>query len=48
MEQRVSIKFSVILKKTDIETFEMLKSACGEECLSRTSGFELHKRHIED
>jgi hypothetical protein len=36
MEQRPVIKFCVKLKKTAIETFEMLKSAYGEECLSRT------------
>jgi hypothetical protein len=28
------------------ETFEMLKSAYGEECLSRISVFEWHKRYI--
>jgi hypothetical protein len=39
MEQRAAIKFSVKLKKTAIETFEMLKSVYGEECLSRTSVF---------
>jgi hypothetical protein len=35
MEQRVAIKFCVKLNKTAIETFEILKSAYGEECLSR-------------
>jgi hypothetical protein len=40
MEQRTVIKVSVHLKKKDAETFEMLKSAYGEECLSRTSVFE--------
>jgi hypothetical protein len=38
MEQREAIKFCVKLKKTSTETFEMLKSAYGEECLSRTGG----------
>jgi hypothetical protein len=33
--------------KTATETFEMLKSAYGEECLSRTSVFEWHKRFKE-
>jgi hypothetical protein len=33
------IKFCVKLKKTATETFEMLKRAYGEECLSRTSVF---------
>jgi hypothetical protein len=36
MEQRAAIRFCVKLKKTATETFEMLKSAYGEECLSRT------------
>jgi hypothetical protein len=34
MEQRAVIKFCVKLKKTATETFEMLKSAHIEECLS--------------
>jgi hypothetical protein len=33
MEQRAAITFCVKLKKTATETFEMLKSAYGEECL---------------
>jgi hypothetical protein len=40
-ERRLS--FFVKLKKTATETFEMLKSAYGEECLSRTSVFEWRK-----
>jgi hypothetical protein len=40
MEQRAAIKFCVNLKKSATETFEMLKSAYGEEYLSRTSVFE--------
>jgi hypothetical protein len=47
MEQRAAIKFCVILKKTATETFEMLKSTYGEECLLRTSVFEWHKRYVE-
>jgi hypothetical protein len=43
MEQRAAIKFYVKLKKTATETFEMLKSAYGEECLSGTSVFEWHE-----
>jgi hypothetical protein len=43
MEQRAAIKFRVKLKKTVTETFEMLKSTYGEECLSRTNVFEWHK-----
>jgi hypothetical protein len=40
MEKRATIKFCVKLKKPTTETFEMLKSTYGEECLSRTSVFE--------
>jgi transposase len=47
MEQRAAIKFCVKLKKAATETFEMLKSAYGEECLSRRSVFEWHKRFKE-
>jgi hypothetical protein len=47
MEQRAVIKFCVKLQKTATEMFEMLKSAYGEERLSRTSVFEWHIRHIE-
>jgi hypothetical protein len=43
IEQRAAIKFCSKLKKTATETFEMLKSAYGEECLSRTGVFEWHK-----
>jgi hypothetical protein len=46
MEQRVAIKFCVKLKKTATETFEILRSACGEKCL-RTSVFEWHRRFKE-
>jgi hypothetical protein len=44
MEQRTAIKFCVKLKKTATETFAMLKNAYGEDCLSRPSVFEWHKR----
>jgi hypothetical protein len=47
MEQRAVITFCVKLKKTATETFEMLKSVYSEECLSRTSVFEWHKRFKE-
>jgi hypothetical protein len=40
MEQKAATEFCVNLKKTATETFEMLKSAYGEECVSRTSVFE--------
>jgi hypothetical protein len=47
MDQRAAVKFCVKLKKTDTETFEMLKSGYGEECLSRTRVFEWHERFKE-
>jgi hypothetical protein len=40
MEQRAAINFCAKLKIMATETFEMLKTAYGEECLSRTSVFE--------
>jgi hypothetical protein len=43
MEQRAAIKFCVKLKTTATETFEMLKSVYGEECLLRKSVIEWHK-----
>jgi hypothetical protein len=42
MEQRAAITFCIKLKKRATETFEMFKSAYGEECLSSTSVFEYH------
>jgi hypothetical protein len=47
MEHRSAIKFRVKLKKTTTEMIEILKSAYGEECLSRTSVFEWHKMFKE-
>jgi hypothetical protein len=47
MEQRTAIEICVKLKKAATETFGMLKSAYGEECLSRTSVFKWHKRFKE-
>jgi hypothetical protein len=44
MEQTAVIKFCVKLKETATETFEMLRSAYGEGCVSRTSVFEWHER----
>jgi hypothetical protein len=41
------IKFCVKLKKNATETFEMLESAYGDECLSRTGVSEWHKRFKE-
>jgi hypothetical protein len=45
MEQKAAIKFCAKLKKAATETFEMLKRAYGEECLSSTSVFEWHKTY---
>jgi len=39
-EQRVCIKFSVRLGKTGSETFEILKQAFGESCMSHSQTFE--------
>jgi len=39
-EQRVCIKFCVRLYKTGSETFEMLKQAFGDSCMSRSRTFE--------
>ena len=39
-EQRVCIKFCVKLGKTGSETFEMLKQAFGDSCMSRSRTFE--------
>jgi transposase len=47
MQQTAANIFCVNLKKTATETFEMLKSAYGEECLSRAGVFEWHKRFKE-
>jgi hypothetical protein len=47
MEQRAAIKFCVKSKKTVAETFGVLKSAFGEEYLSRASMFGWHERFKE-
>ena len=39
-EQRLCIKFCVRLGKMGIETFEMLKQAFGDSCMSRSRTFE--------
>jgi len=46
-EQRVCIKFCVKLGRNDAETFEMLRTAFGEQCLSRACIFKWHKRFKE-
>jgi hypothetical protein len=47
MEQKTAIKLCAKLNKTATETFEALRNAHGEECLSRTSVFERHKKFKE-
>ena len=47
-EQRVWIKFCVRLGKTGIETFEMLKQAFGDLCMSRSRTFEWFGRFKND
>jgi hypothetical protein len=44
IEQRVCIKFCVKLRKSAIETLEMLCEAFGEHFLSLTAVFEWHSR----
>jgi len=43
-EQRVCIKFRVRLGKTGSETFETLKQAFGDSCMSRSRSFEWRGR----
>ena len=43
-EQRVCIKFCVRLGKTGSETYEMLKQAFGDSCMSRSRTFEWFRR----
>ena len=43
-EERVCIKFCVRLGKTGSETFEMLKQAFGDSCMSRSRTFECFGR----
>jgi hypothetical protein len=47
MEERTANKFCAKLKITPTETFEMLKSGYGEECLSKRNVIEWHKRFKE-
>ena len=46
-EQRVFIKFCVKPGRNGAETFEMLRTAFGEHCLSRGRIFEWHRRFKE-
>ena len=42
-EQSLCIKFCVKLGRNGVETFEMLRTAFGEQCLSLACIFEWHK-----
>jgi hypothetical protein len=46
-EQRVNTMFLVKLKKSMMETFQLLTEAYGEECMSRVRIFEWHKQFSE-
>ncbi|XP_046145615.1 protein GVQW3-like [Osmia bicornis bicornis] len=46
-EQRICVKFCVKLKKTFTETFQMLREAFGDECLSRSRCHEWYGRFKE-
>ena len=46
-EQRVCTKFCVKLGRNGAQTFEMLRTAFGEQCLSCACIFEWHKRFKE-
>jgi len=47
VEQRVNVKFCVILGKSATETYDLLKKVYGDECLSRTQVFEWFKMFEE-
>jgi hypothetical protein len=46
-EQCVCIKFCVRLGRNGAETFEILRTAFGEQCLSHARIFKWHKRFKE-
>ncbi|KZC08090.1 Protein MAK16 like protein [Dufourea novaeangliae] len=46
-EQRICVKFCVKLKKTFTETFQMLREAFGDKCLSRSRCHEWYGRFKE-
>jgi len=46
-EQRINIKFLVKLKKSTMETFQLMSEAYGEDCMSRACVFEWHKRFLK-
>ena len=44
VEQCVNVKFCVKLRKSDTETYDLLKKVYGDDCLSHTQVFEWFKR----
>jgi len=46
-EQRMCIKYCVKLGRNGAVKYEMLRTAFGEQCLSRARIFEWHKRFKE-
>jgi len=45
--ERVNVRFLVKLKKSTIETFQLLTGAYGEDFMSRARVFEWHERFSE-
>jgi len=45
--EQVNIKFLVKMKKSTMETFQLLTEFYGEDCMSRACVFEWHKRFSE-
>ncbi|XP_014487717.1 PREDICTED: putative uncharacterized protein FLJ37770, partial [Dinoponera quadriceps] len=48
LKQRYAIQFCVKLKKTPLETFEMLQEAFGDDCLSKSQSNRWHKMFRDD
>ncbi|XP_033609316.1 protein GVQW3-like [Cryptotermes secundus] len=47
LEQRIAIKFCVKLGKSAVETFPMVKTAFGDDCLSEHQVYRWHKSLLE-
>ena len=47
LEQRIAIKFCVKLGKSAVETFPMIKTAFGDDCLSERQVYRWHKVFLE-
>ncbi|XP_023716560.1 protein GVQW3-like [Cryptotermes secundus] len=48
LEQGIAIKFCVKLGKSAVETFPMIKTAFGDDCLSERQACRWHKAFLED